>query len=384
MPLEPSFAQAPTEFLIGVLIYALSGTALLAASFLLARVLARRVELLLQGVRRVRTGSLGPTRAFALSEAPVPGHLSPELVRLDEGLRQLHLSVSPVLRELRRNPLRDEPSDVTGEIWAWLRQAETLLDEPSTESTPLAQVVAKVRGALFSGLELHDRLELILLELAEFDEVLRAPRLDAYRGRARAATGPAETKTVRAPKARHSRLSLQDSTARAEATQPTRPRRESRDRSPNGLHTTHEATIRRVAHRYADDAAAREDLAQEIRIAVWRALAAYRGEGSLDAYVSRIAHRCGARFARRQWRARSLEGVEPTTRCAEAHWLECDRRARLDAAIDALPEGLRRAIRLQLAGYSYREIGETLGIAEKSASSRVSRARKLVRDGLAG
>ena len=50
-------------------------------------------------------------------------------------------------------------------------------------------------------------------------------------------------------------------------------------------------------------------------------------------------------------------------------------REQLDASVEALPAGQRHALCLQLAGHSYREIADELGIEEKSASARISRAR---------
>jgi RNA polymerase sigma-70 factor (ECF subfamily) len=59
-------------------------------------------------------------------------------------------------------------------------------------------------------------------------------------------------------------------------------------------------SLSRVVAAYAGSAADREDLAQEVALALVRALPRYRGESSLRTYVLRIAHNCGVRFSSRR------------------------------------------------------------------------------------
>src|SRR4051794_13606966 len=45
----------------------------------------------------------------------------------------------------------------------------------------------------------------------------------------------------------------------------------------------------RIASGYTRTLAARDDLAQEMSVAVWKALPAYRGDGALKAFIARTA-----------------------------------------------------------------------------------------------
>jgi RNA polymerase sigma factor (sigma-70 family) len=58
----------------------------------------------------------------------------------------------------------------------------------------------------------------------------------------------------------------------------------------NALLATHGPSLARLAGSYARDPTEREDLFQEIAIAVWRALPRFRGECSERTFLFRIAH----------------------------------------------------------------------------------------------
>jgi RNA polymerase sigma factor (sigma-70 family) len=57
--------------------------------------------------------------------------------------------------------------------------------------------------------------------------------------------------------------------------------------------------IRRLCTTYTESRADQEDLSQEIFLAVWRALPAFRGEASVRTWLYRIAHKVAL-----TWRAR--------------------------------------------------------------------------------
>jgi RNA polymerase sigma-70 factor (ECF subfamily) len=145
----------------------------------------------------------------------------------------------------------------------------------------------------------------------------------------------------------------------------------------------HEGVFRRIATRYANDESGRDDLRQEIRLAVWLALPKHRGDASLATYIRRIACYCGARFGRRQFRLECLD--EPVDRSpGPAEELdEAELRAALLAALSTLPARQREAIELLMSGFSYREIASRLGISESNASVRIARAREQLRKQLA-
>jgi RNA polymerase sigma factor (sigma-70 family) len=96
----------------------------------------------------------------------------------------------------------------------------------------------------------------------------------------------------------------------------------------------------------------------------------------------RIALRAQARAAKTVASGQSVEDVAAPQGPDEVMWREL--RPLLDAAIQRLPEKYRSAIVLcDLQGKSYREAAEQLGCAIGTISTRVTRARKLLRQRLA-
>jgi len=145
--------------------------------------------------------------------------------------------------------------------------------------------------------------------------------------------------------------------------------------------------LRRVAASYEADPTLREDLFQEIGLAIWRALPAFRGEASMRTFVFRIAHNRGLSHGWKEGRApEPLEEPESLIDEAPSPEVEANqnqRRERLLEAIHRLPVGLRQVITLRLEGLSHREIAEVTGLTENNVMVRASRARTRLRDVLA-
>jgi len=139
----------------------------------------------------------------------------------------------------------------------------------------------------------------------------------------------------------------------------------------------------RTATMYAPPGSDRDDLLQEIYLALLSALPRYRGESSLRTYVLRVAHNCGIRrLARRRSAATPLdEGNHASS--APGPDREAQARQdveRLATAMRELPLGARQVLVLTLEGLSQREIGQVLGIEENVVSVRLHRARGLLRE----
>lgn len=151
----------------------------------------------------------------------------------------------------------------------------------------------------------------------------------------------------------------------------------------------HGAAISRLAYSYEAVASVREELVQEIALAIWQALAHFRGECSERTFVYRIAHNRGLTHV---WRRRPphqpLEDLEesdepadprpqPDEQAAQSH-----QRERLMSAIQSLPVTQRQMIALMLEGLSHAEIGEVLGITENNVAVRLTRARKALKEAM--
>jgi RNA polymerase sigma-70 factor (ECF subfamily) len=144
------------------------------------------------------------------------------------------------------------------------------------------------------------------------------------------------------------------------------------------------AALRRVAASYEADPALREDLFQEISLAIWRALSKFRGEASMRTFVFRIAHNRGLSHGWKEGRAPELleepERLIDDAPSPESEATQSQRRARLVAAIHRLPIGMRQVITLRLEGLSHREIAEVTGLTENNVMVRASRARARLKE----
>lgn len=141
--------------------------------------------------------------------------------------------------------------------------------------------------------------------------------------------------------------------------------------------------LRRVAALYEPDPARREDLFQEICLALWRALPAFRGDASVCTFAFRVAHNRGLTHRSRRRRAPAAleEAGEPQDPGPgpEAGVDRAQRRARLRDALLALPLTYRQVLGLALEELSHREVAEVLGITENNVAVRLSRARSALR-----
>lgn len=146
----------------------------------------------------------------------------------------------------------------------------------------------------------------------------------------------------------------------------------------------HGPALKRVTAAYEPDPARREDLFQEVCLALWRALPAFRGDASPRTYLFRIAHNRGLshRARRRASPTAELEEAEALADPGpgpEAGLETNRRRERLRRAVLDLPLPQRQALVLALEGFAHREIGEVLGITENNVAVRLSRARTALR-----
>ncbi|HYX52415.1 MAG TPA: RNA polymerase sigma factor, partial [Candidatus Limnocylindrales bacterium] len=123
--------------------------------------------------------------------------------------------------------------------------------------------------------------------------------------------------------------------------------------------------ISRLACSYEAVAGVREELVQDIALAIWQALPHFRGDCSERTFIYRIAHNRGLTHAcRRRPGHQSLDDLEPSEEPADPR-LEPDeqvarmhQRDQLMSAIQALPMVHRQVIVLTLEGLSPAEIGE--------------------------
>jgi RNA polymerase sigma-70 factor (ECF subfamily) len=156
-----------------------------------------------------------------------------------------------------------------------------------------------------------------------------------------------------------------------------------------GFFEAHRDVLYRLLTRLSRDAHHAEDLLQETFIIVWKKRDQFRGEGSLEGWLRRIAYRTYLNARPRLVRSGNETGLEvdpaaasvaPDTRAAEridaADALEAVRRA-----VDALPEGWREPFVLfRYEGMTCAEVAETLDLTPKAVELRLARALRAVAD----
>lgn len=141
--------------------------------------------------------------------------------------------------------------------------------------------------------------------------------------------------------------------------------------------------LARLAASYTDNLGDRDDLLQEIALALWQALPRFRGECSERTFVFRIAHnRAIAHLARKRTAAPvpvdEMELPDPSPG-PEQELARAQRGEHLMSAVRRLPLPLRQVVTLTLEGVEYSEIAAILGISENNVGVRMSRARELLR-----
>lgn len=146
------------------------------------------------------------------------------------------------------------------------------------------------------------------------------------------------------------------------------------------------ASLARVARTYEASAAGREDLLQDVALALLKALPRYRGDSALGTFVYRVATNVAIdRLARRPPDALDLAAIEdrpdpgptPESLHADEH-----RRERLARALRRLPLTQRQVMSLVLEGLSHGQIAAVLGLTENNVAVRANRARTQLRQWL--
>lgn len=143
--------------------------------------------------------------------------------------------------------------------------------------------------------------------------------------------------------------------------------------------------VKRVVGSYLPPGPEREDLAQEVVVALLRALPRFRGESQLRTFVLRIAHNVSLRFiSGRRARAHREEAAEldelpGAALSPEEHVQRIQRQERLLSAIRRLPLSQLQVLTLDLEELPHAEIALALGISENAVNTRLHRARAQLR-----
>lgn len=139
----------------------------------------------------------------------------------------------------------------------------------------------------------------------------------------------------------------------------------------------HRGRIYRIALRMLGNSHDAEDVAQDVVIQVWTALAGFTGASSFTTWLYRIVvNRCLNKARGRRWTRPVLDDDPPPAAGAEEAVVAAARAKATMEAIAALPDDQRAVIVLhQLEGLSYREVAAVVNISEDAVRGRLHRAR---------
>lgn len=136
----------------------------------------------------------------------------------------------------------------------------------------------------------------------------------------------------------------------------------------------HAGLIHKVAYAYCRDAAARDDLVQEIAVQLWRARDRYDPSYRESTWVYRIALNVAISFFRRE-RRHELDPLDDTATAPEPN----RELAHLRALVDELDPLDRALVVLYLDGNDHAAIAEILGIGTSNVGTKLGRIKDQLR-----
>ncbi len=144
----------------------------------------------------------------------------------------------------------------------------------------------------------------------------------------------------------------------------------------------YEAKVRRIAFGVLRDHALAEDVAQETFLTACRKADSFRAEGSVRAWLFRIAVRRALDELKKRSRKAEVALPDDGRRGDEPH-KQLDAGWDLERALERLTPEHRAAIILkEVEGLSYQEIAESLGWPMGTVATRIHRARLELRASL--
>lgn len=155
----------------------------------------------------------------------------------------------------------------------------------------------------------------------------------------------------------------------------------------------HQNKVYTLAFRMVNDREEAADLAQEAFLKAWQGLPSFQGDSSFGTWIHRLTTNVCIDFLRRQKRRREVESVvsldDEESAWAEPSDPDQDPQRRLERTeqsravargLAALPDHHRQVLVMrELAGLSYQEIGQVLGLDLGTVKSRIARARLALR-----
>jgi RNA polymerase sigma-70 factor (ECF subfamily) len=149
----------------------------------------------------------------------------------------------------------------------------------------------------------------------------------------------------------------------------------------------HSAIMHHVVNGFAagDD---RNDLLQEVLLAVWKSIPSFRGDAKPTTYLYRVSHNAALLWIRteKNYRRRieQVGATAPSGFAPETDSQTDERLAKIYSAIHLLKPVDRSLMLLSLDGLGYREMAEVLGLSESNVGVKINRIKTQLTQTLKG
>jgi RNA polymerase sigma-70 factor (ECF subfamily) len=120
----------------------------------------------------------------------------------------------------------------------------------------------------------------------------------------------------------------------------------------------------------------RDDLVQEMLLAIWKRLASFSGRSKLSTWGWRVAFYTAMNWRRKRDRQPRNEPLEMAPEVGDNRSAARDKLDRVYQALRSLPEVDRSVLLMALEEMSRSEMAANLGISENAAQVRLHRARQ--------
>lgn len=145
----------------------------------------------------------------------------------------------------------------------------------------------------------------------------------------------------------------------------------------------HGAELARCCAGYERDAALRQELQQELHLALWQSLKGFRGDCSLRTWVYRVAHNVGARHVQQhagKGQMLALDEIEhlPDERLDPGHTERRLDLQRVMALVHRLAPLDRELMLLYLEGLDAASIADITGLSARNVATKIHRLKALL------
>jgi RNA polymerase sigma-70 factor (ECF subfamily) len=147
--------------------------------------------------------------------------------------------------------------------------------------------------------------------------------------------------------------------------------------------TAHGGELARCCFGYERDAALRQELQQELHLAIWQSLAGFRGDCSLRTWVYRVAHNVGARHVQLHAGKGQMLELDEIEHLADERHDPGHTERRLDlqrvlALVHRLAPLDRELMLLYLEELDAASIADITGLSARNVATKIHRIKALL------